>query len=322
MTTVQRETSDAGKGRPTDYAPVLDPMPERFVLRQDCYRTTTRGNVDGVTRDDDLDYTLLNLLLLERHGRGFTTAQVGALWLELLPFGKTFTAEAAAYRNLTNAVPVPQTATVLNPYREWVGALTRADVFGLVSPGRPAEAARLAFADARLSHVRNGVYGAMWAAAAVAAAFGASGPRDVVTRALAVVPPASRLHAALTHVLELHAAGAGWDAAVEWIHGLDYYYVHTINNAAIVAAALLWSDGVFTDAIGLAVSAAYDTDSNGATVGAVAGVLAGTAGIPAHWTEPLHDRLTSALSGHATESIADLAARTHRLAAGATVVVT
>ena len=63
----------------TDYVPVLDPMPDRFLLRQDCYRTTTRGNIDGVTRDDDLDYTLLNLLLLERHGRDFTTEQVGAL---------------------------------------------------------------------------------------------------------------------------------------------------------------------------------------------------------------------------------------------------
>jgi ADP-ribosylglycohydrolase len=304
----------AGAWPPVDYAPVLDPMPSRFVLRQDCYRTTTRGNVDGVTRDDDLDYTLLNLLLLERCGRDFTTADVAALWLTLLPFGKTFTAEAAAYRNLVNGVPIPRTATVLNPYREWVGALIRADIFGLVSPGRPAEAARLAFHDARLSHVRNGIYGEMWAAAAVAVAFGASSPREVVTRSLAVVPPASRLHAALAHVLDLHGAGAGWDAAIEWIHRLDYYYVHTVNNAAIVAAALLWSDGDFTTAIGLAVSAAYDTDSNGATAGAIAGVLTGTAGIPAPWTEPLHDRFTSALSGHAVSSIADLATRTHRLA--------
>ncbi|WP_433380999.1 ADP-ribosylglycohydrolase family protein [Actinoplanes sp. CA-142083] len=303
----------AGAWPLVDYVPVIDPMPSRFVLRQDCFRTTTRGNIDGVTRDDDLDYTLLNLLLLEQHGREFTTEQVGSMWLSLLPFGKTFTAEAAAYRNLATGVAAPRTATVLNPYREWVGALIRADIFGLVSPGRPAEAARMAFLDARLSHVRNGIYGSMWAAAAVAAAFGAATPREVVTRALAVVPRRSRLHKALAHVLDLHAAGAGWEAAIDWIHRMDYYYVHTINNAAIIAAALLWSDGAFTTAVGLAVSSAYDTDSNGATVGAIAGVLAGTGGIPAHWTEPLHDRFTSALSGHATSSIAELAARTYAL---------
>lgn len=191
----------AGAWPLTDYVPVLDPMPAAYVLRQDCYRTTTLGNIDGVTRDDDLDYTLLNLLLLERHGRGFTTAQVGTLWLELLPFGKTFTAEAAAYRNLTHGLTVPATATVLNPYREWVGALIRADIFGLVSPGRPYEAARMAHQDARLSHVRNGIYGEMWAAAAVAAAavaaaFSVTTAREVVVSALRVVPPRARLHAA------------------------------------------------------------------------------------------------------------------------------
>jgi ADP-ribosylglycohydrolase len=304
----------AGAWPLADYVPVLDPMPAAYVLRQDCYRTTTLGNIDGVTRDDDLDYTLLNLLLLERHGRDFTTPQVGALWLELLPFGKTFTAEAAAYRNLTNGVPVPDTATVLNPYREWVGALIRADIFGLVSPGRVASAARMAHADARLSHVRNGIYGEMWAAAAVAAAFGSATAREVVTTALRVVPASSRLHAAITHVLEMHASGAGWDAVVEWIHGMGLYYVHTINNAAVIAAALLWADGDFTTAIGLTVSAGLDTDSNGGTVGAIAGVLAGPAGIPRHWTDPLHDRLNSALSGHAVEDVRDLAERTHRLA--------
>src|SRR3954454_18928599 len=37
-----------------DYVLVLDPMPPLFVLRQDCYRTTTRGNRRWVTRDHDL----------------------------------------------------------------------------------------------------------------------------------------------------------------------------------------------------------------------------------------------------------------------------
>lgn len=113
----------------------------------------------------------------------------------------------------------------------------------------------------------------------------------------------------------MHAAAADWDAVVEWIHGLDLYYVHTINNAAVIAAALLWSEGDFSAAIGLTVSAALDTDSNGGTVGAIAGVLSGPAGIPARWTAPLHDTLSTALSGHAIENIRDLAARTYRLTA-------
>ena len=57
-----------------------------------------------------------------------------------------------------------------NPYREWIGAQIRADICGYV-PRPPGAAAKLAFRDASLSHTANGIYGAMWSAALVAAAF-------------------------------------------------------------------------------------------------------------------------------------------------------
>ncbi|MFD0472629.1 ADP-ribosylglycohydrolase family protein [Nonomuraea thailandensis] len=71
-------------------------------------------NIDGVPEDDDLNYPLLALTLLERHGRGFTTEDVARLWLDELPAGRTFTAERVAYRNLLDGVeprPRPPTAT-------------------------------------------------------------------------------------------------------------------------------------------------------------------------------------------------------------------
>ncbi len=294
----------------TDYVPALDPMPAPFELREDCWRTTTRGRIAYVTRDDDLDYTILNLMLLERHGPNFTTEDVGRLWLELLPFGKTFTAEAAAYRNLTEGLAAPETATRLNPYREWVGALIRADVFGFINPGRPLAAALLAARDARLSHTRNGIYGEMWAAAAVAAAFAAKSPSEIIEATLRVVPPRSRLYATVDRIIALYRQGASWSEAIAWIESLGYYYVHVINNAAIIAASLLWSEGDFTRGISLAVCAGLDTDSNGATVGSILGVYNGARAIPRSWTEPFNDELRSALCGQASLSIQEAAKRT------------
>lgn len=294
----------------TDFVPAAEHAPLTYRLREDCWRTTTRGNVRFVTRDDDLDYTVLALELLEAHGRSFTTTDVADSWLRLLPFGKLFTAEAVAYRNVVDSVPVPATATVRNPYREWIGALIRGDLFGMVSPGDPLTAARMGWTDARLSHVRNGIYGEMWVSAMVALGFGVSDPRNLVERSLGVVPSTSRLHGAVGRVLELYDAGRTWDEAVSWIHALDYYYVHTINNASAIAAALLWSEGDFSRAIALAVTAGLDTDSNGATVGAVAGTLAGAAGIPDHWTAPFDDRLRTGLSERAELRITDVVART------------
>ncbi|MYU20093.1 ADP-ribosylglycohydrolase family protein, partial [Streptomyces sp. SID8361] len=101
-----------------------------------------------------------------------------------LPYLQTFTAERAAYRNLTAGVKPPLSATLDNPYQEWIGALIRADIHGWVNPGDPHRAAAMARRDAVLSHTGNGVYGAMWAAALVAAAFTAAGPRAAVASAL------------------------------------------------------------------------------------------------------------------------------------------
>lgn len=50
-----------------DYFPLLDPMPAGFELR-DNWPETTRGRVDGSARDDDIDYPILALHLLETHG--------------------------------------------------------------------------------------------------------------------------------------------------------------------------------------------------------------------------------------------------------------
>ena len=60
----------------TDYLPVLDPMPEGMALNR-SWEDTTRGRVNAMARDDDTDYTILGLHVLEEHGSGFTTATVG-----------------------------------------------------------------------------------------------------------------------------------------------------------------------------------------------------------------------------------------------------
>ena len=299
----------------TGYVPKLDPVPEGYELREN-WPETTSGNVNGAARDDDIDYAMLALYLLETHGRELRPQHVGETWLDLFPLKQVYTAERAAYINLANGVAVPGTASHRNPYREWIGAQIRGDVYGYVNPGSPWEAAALAYNDATLSHTANGVYGEMWAAALCAAAFSAADAEEAITVALGVVPPRSRLHEAVAHVLGLYRSSATWEQSVEDIRAAygHYSWVHTINNAAAVTAALLWSDGDWMTAVGRVVMSGWDTDSNGATVGSVAGILAGTAGLPTHVIEPLHDHTRSALFGFDNSLISDLAARTVTLA--------
>ena len=237
---------------------------------------------------------------------------MAAEWLDHFPFTQVYTAERAAYRNLLHGMQPPETAVHDNPYREWIGAQIRADAWGYVSPGRPDLAAALAFQDASLSHTANGIYGAMWAAALIAASFAAPDLPAALGVSLAYVPPRSRLAEALRHVIELHASGLDWETArdeIEKAYG-HYGFVHTINNAAVVAAALLWGEEDFTKVIGLAVQGGWDTDCNGATAGSAFGARYGTAGIPERWVAPLNNHLRSALFGFDNSKISELAERT------------
>ncbi|MER7462537.1 ADP-ribosylglycohydrolase family protein [Streptomyces sp. NPDC097981] len=261
--------------------------------------TSLAENIDGTPEDDDLDYPLLNLLLLRRHGKRFTTADVARLWLDELPAGRAFTAERLAYRNLLLGLEPPATATRHNPFREWIGALIRADVHGWTNPGDPTAAAAQAYRDAALTHTGNGLYAALFTAAAIAEAVGGRADIHSALRAgLAVVPPRSRLAGAVRDAVDAAARHTDFDRVVDHLHARHghYHWVHAVPNTALIAAALTHADGDFTRSVCRAVSGGWDTDSNGATAGSLAALVDGN-GVPHRWSAPLKNRLATTVRG-------------------------
>ena len=149
----------------------------------------------------------------------------------------------------------------------------------------------------------------------MAACFTAPDVRTALVGSLEHIPPRSRLAEALRGVLDLHASGLDWLAAhaeIEERHGHSSW-VHTINNAAAVAAGLLWGDGDWARTVGLVVQAGWDTDSNGATAGSAYGALHGAAALPPAFVDPLGDLVHSAVAGFERVRISELAERTLRL---------
>jgi ADP-ribosylglycohydrolase len=312
---IRRYLELAGAYPIDDYMPVLDPFPEGIELNW-CWPETTRGNVQFMARDDDIDYTILALHVLEEHGFDFGPMDVAEEWLDHLPFTQVYTAERAAYRNLVRGLVFPETATHRNPYREWIGAQIRADMWGYVSPGNADRASLLAYQDASLSHTQNGIYGEMWAAALIATCFVTDDVREVLETSLAYIPPRSRLTEAVRDVMNLHAKDLNWEDArdeLEERYG-HYSFVHTVNNAALVAAGLLWGEGDYSRTIGLAVQGGWDTDCNGATAGSAFGAMHGSGGLPGHWVDPLNDRVRSSIMGFDHSALSELASRTLRFA--------
>lgn len=298
------------------FLPLLAELPPGVSHLHESAPYSTAGNFDCVPRDDDIDWTILGLHLLEKYGRQLTTADIAREWLDRLAFTQTFTAERAAYRNLVSGVSLESVALVDNPYREWIGALIRADMFGYAYPGNPGAAARLAFTDARLSHTANGIYGEVWAAALVSSALVAASTEEVVVTALEYVPGTSRFYEAQDKVLGLYREGWALEDAMEWYRGGlgQYNWVHSVNNGALIAIALLWGRGDFLESVALAIRGGEDTDSDAATVGSVMGALLGSAGVPGHLASAFNNRVRSAVRDFDRIGIDELAERTVHVA--------
>ncbi len=318
-TDIQALLEYAGEYPLNDYFPALPEYdePQSFpYIGHD--NDSLRQNIRYSARDDDTDYTILGLHMVKTYGGKLTSANVGTEWMLRLPYRKTYTAEQVAYRNLVLEIPADKTAIFMNPYREWIGAQIRCDAFGYVSPGWAWQAAKLAYQDAALTHVKNGIYGEIFFAAMIAESLVSSygNIHGVIERALRVVPANSRFAEMVRTVTDWCNADDAWETTrdrVEAEYG-HYNWVHTINNAALVLLGILHSKGDFGRAISIAVMGGWDTDCNGATAGSVMGTLVGADGIDAKWTGRFNDTLYSAIDGYNVNSISDLATQTVDLA--------
>ena len=281
-----------------DYVPAVE-----GTLPSKLFRSSCKGHMVRSEPDDDINYTVLALQLMEDHGLNLDTANVARAWLRCLPVAWTFTAERAAFKILLakandffafGAEPGFDLSECSdNEWNDWIGAQIRADLYGWVCPGRPALAADLARRDAALSHREEGVYGAAFVAALGAAIPESASLEVAVETALAEIPLDSDCAEAVRLGREQAESDNGDATIRERYTGLPP--VHTINNLALVVWALLAHADDFGAAIGDVVAAGLDTDCNGATVGGLWGLQGKP--IPEAWTLPWQGRIAVTLAG-------------------------
>ena len=251
----------------------------RTSLREDF----TPSKMDGVPTDDDLNYTLLGLMILEEYGPDFTTDELGEAWIKYLPFA--FTAEGIALDNLRKGVPPMQAAEVDNCFLNWIGADIRSDPWAYAAPGWPEKAAELAYRDAYVSHRRNGIYAAMYFSAAISAAFTVDNPVDALRIGLEEIPADCYLAREVRWALDTAGQIANYrDAAA----AIEERYplmggAHAINNTVLTVWGLTVGGDDFTKVIGETVAMGKDNDCTAATAGSIWGAVYGKSAIPKHW---------------------------------------
>jgi len=299
----------------TGYIPVVDGHPEGMRLRDhDC----TRGRVRYMANDDDMDYTVLGLHVFESYGLNFSSRDSAKAKIDLLPDIRVFAGlKRAAYRNLVNDLWPPESGSrQSNPHREGIGGQIRADIWGYVAPGWPEKAAEFAFRDAAVSSAKNGIYGEMFVAAMLAAAFVTSNVEEVIKVGLSEIPRNCRLAEAVRDTVEWSKELSGWEQVWTRINEKYGHYsvMHTINNAALVVMGLMAGQGNYETSIVVAVRGGWDTDCNGATAGSVCGMMLGADALPGKWVGVLNDRLISAVRGYSECKVSELAKRSYEIA--------
>lgn len=286
---------------------------KRYIYNK--FEDYTKPYLNCVPCDDDVGFTILSLLIAEE-GKGLEldTEDVAAAWLKYIT--ESYTAEEAALNNLLAGITAKEAAIPNNPYIEWIGADIRCDGYGYMAPGNPELAAKLAYNDAYLSHRRNGIYGSMFFAATISAAFALGDPIRALEEGLKYIPQECRLADDIRWALDERKTIKSARHAAEVVNGRfkGMNNVHTLNNACLVVFALELGGKDIGSVFSNAVFMAHDADCTAATAGSIAGACFGMSGLEKHWYEVFNNKAMSFYNGPREFKIDDIADRYYKLA--------
>ena len=103
---------------------------------------------------------------------------------------------------------------------------------------------------------------------------------DAIRVGLGYVPTASRFYEAVSKVVSDFESGVTegeffTEFHKRWDFRNQHHIVHTVSNAEIVAAALLYGNNDYGRTVCITVGNGFDTDCNATTAGSVIGMIVG-----------------------------------------------
>jgi hypothetical protein len=292
------------------------------------HRTASTQWVDHFPRayqsapvDDDYYYELVALRGFEKYGLEMTLDQLGEQWKENSAgsWGSSEQARLLLGRGLKGSETGHPRYNKL-----WftIGPQFSADIYGLLAPGDPNLAGRLARQYARINGHAEAVDGAVFIAGMVSLAFRHTDPKLVVREAARLLHPSSPYRQCLDLVIALAEAGKSPEEifhAVEDRWHVEYPATNNaVANGGLVAASVWFGEGDFLKTANLAYRAAdfTDADCNAANAAAVVGAMRGMKALPSKLVEQLRNRITGSTMGGVTltppvdETIPEIARRT------------
>ena len=287
------------------------------VAIRDKYGVITGFLSDEAVGTDDTDFTLFNAHLLLTYGAGITLEQVEYEWRDKLLSGRYYYrpggfSDVVSTRNLQAGLHAPASGAF--NHQMWSDGVAMAiSAAGILSAGKPEQAAHLATVLGSISNARDGIYCAQAVAAAISVGMIGASPAEMVSAAIKVVPPDSWTRRVLDRMIALPLANTGLEAALTMIEQhlvvAWWPWADLVTEAVPVAfAVFLACGGEFSRAVPAGVRLGRDADTIAAIVGSLAGVYGGEEAIPADWRRRVHTstgKCIGFVSGQVITDIAD-----------------
>ncbi len=241
--------------------------------------------LDEWSTDDDTHVEWVDLHILETYGLEPGYEQIRDEWV--LHLNNDIWVSALRARQLMDeGIIPPQTSDPqLNPEGVWsIGAQLQTELFGLLAPGMPQEAARRARYFARVTNSGLAVDASAFYAALYARAFFEQDIPTLLTTTKSDFKPDDVVYLIVENGIRWHAQNPDdWRVTRQLIrdeYDDDPMWWASKVNFATTIMALLYGEGDFTRTMTIAAQAGWDADNNMATSAGLLGIIHGLSGLP------------------------------------------
>ncbi|KQR77647.1 ADP-ribosylglycohydrolase family protein [Rhizobium sp. Leaf341] len=282
-----------------------------------------------VVTDDDVAGTFAFPRALDDYGISpdLSAEDIGKAWLNYIIEERSIlwwggagnSTEHTAWLNLKRGIPAPASGSIATngaTVAEQIGAQIFIDGWALVSPGNPAQAAKLARAAGSVSHDGEAVNAAVLWAVMEAEAFMSRDVNHLLDTGLAYIPADSLIARLIADLRQWTSGNEDWEATrqkIEDHYGYDKYpgNCHVVPNHALMIMALLHAPHDFQRGQMIVNTSGWDTDCNAGNLGCLHGIMLGLDGLEAgpDWRGPIADRLyvSTADGGRSVTDAVDIA---------------
>lgn len=255
--------------------------------------------IANAIEQDDLYVDMTFAKVLDDKGLDATTADFGAMFREAKY--SLWHANLAARRALKRGVPAGESGMPKhNAHANDIDFQIEADFIGMMAPGLPQAANRIADQAGRVMNYGDGLYGGMFVAGMYSAAFFENDPHEVVATGLACIPAKSPYAQLISDVIAWHEQNPGdWKKNWQLIEqkwnkrepcpggAMSPFNIDAKINGAYIVLGLLYGDGDFAKTMEISTRAGQDSDCNPSSAAGILGVMLGYKQIPEIWKSGL-----------------------------------